>query len=447
MAEDGLGASFQSIAKVATASWYAHRASTPNSKQSTSIGHDSTQIQTPTAAPESASASASVSASVPPSAQTPAGASVSAPSSTPTPTSSHRDSEVRASRDVSIRSDITAWQSALQSLPPEFSNAQQPAHPLAQALIDQPTLRPVQWNQYRQQGGFVPRTPHDYSSLMIYISGQVNPNPCRNCLLRNGPFAQCVVSPPAVLAISALRHACANCTYQNQYKKCTNEPISEHEKARSEMARPVIRAKNPILKPTIPRKPKTNSRTKRHHQKKQLELQQRLRAREQQLMHPLQGRENVSITQSPAGLGTTLESFDEKLRRIRGWSPCSRRRMAAEAIQWQAAIATVEAEEPAFSPDVSVPGPVNRVVRNNNILRVPPNSYTASQPIPASSATFAAPLLADRSPAEIGMTSYGAEHTYEPMDEDESESEQEGDYEGASWVGLDHSGPIIKTPR
>ncbi|KAI8623162.1 hypothetical protein F5Y19DRAFT_468724 [Xylariaceae sp. FL1651] len=421
MAEDEPDVDYQSIADAATASWYAHRASTPRSKRSSSARHETRQTQT----------------------QTPAPAPASAPS--PAPTSSEgSSSEARGSGDPSVHSDITAWQSALQSLPAEFSNAPQPVHPLAQALAEQPTLRPVEWNQYRQQGGFVPRTPHDYSSLMIYISGQVNPNPCRNCLLRNGPFARCVVSPPAVLANSTLRHACANCTYQNQYKKCTNDPISEHERARSEMARPVMRAKNPLPRPTIPRKPKTNSRTKllhRHQQRQQEQLQQLQQPQQQQ------PQEDLSITQSPAGQGVTSESFYEKLRHVRAWSPRSRRRMTAEALQWQAAIATIEAEEAASAPEASVPGRSSHGASSYTRLQVPLSSYTPSQPISTSSATFATPLFARRSPVERGNPNYGTEHAYEPMDEDESESEQEDGREDTSWAGPNQPRPMIKAPR
>ncbi|GAW12893.1 hypothetical protein ANO14919_022640 [Xylariales sp. No.14919] len=452
MAEDAPPAHFQSIAEAATASWYAHRASSPNSGQSPFIHQDSTQRQTP-----ASTVAASASASAPPTSPAPQpphplAASTSASmdpgaSSPSSPTSSRRESEARVAGEVGIRSDITAWQSALQSLPFEFANSQQPIHPLAQALIHQPTLRPVEWNQYRQQGGFVPRTAHDYSSLMIYISGQVNPNPCRNCLLRNGPFARCVVSPPAVLAITTLRHACANCTYQNQYKKCTNEPISEQEKARSEMARSITRSKNPTSRPTVPRKPKTNSRTDRD-RRRELELQ-RLLQEQQQHKQQLEDLRDVPMTQSPAtlgaGLGDNLASFDEKLRYIRARSPRSRLRIAAEMLQWQAAIATVEAEKPAPTPDLSVPSPIREATLNHH-LRAPLNNYTPSQLISTSSAATTAHAFAMNPPDRARTINYSVENTYEPMDEDESESDEE-DYEGTPWVGPNQPDSIIKAPR
>lgn len=363
--------------------------------------------------------------------------SASGPGSSSTATSSRRESEGQpdGGRDGSIRSDISAWQSALQSLPPAFSNAEVPVHPLARALVGQPTLRPVEWNQFRQQGGFVPRTAHDYSSLMIYLCGQVNPNPCRNCRLRNGPFARCVVAPPSVLAVSTLRHACANCTYQNQYKKCSNAPISAEELARSELARSVVRNKHPIRRPTIPRLPKANIRT-----------QQRLE--NDQPRQPKQ--QSLSVPQPQAKLLlSNMTSFDEKLRRAREWSPRSRKRMTAEALQWQAAIATVEAEGPDSIPNLSV----SRGAHGEGIgthPRPPPSPFTPSQPIPTVSAAFATPDLAGSTQQEARLCNDdNVEYAHEPMDEDESESgsEQEDSYASTSGVGPDHSGPMIKASR
>ncbi|KAI1631120.1 hypothetical protein F4809DRAFT_646730 [Biscogniauxia mediterranea] len=341
------------------------------------------------------------------------------------PTPSLKSNGVPAAEDLpSIRSDITAWTGALQSLPEEFRNNTLPVHPLAQALADQPTLRPVEWNQYRQQGGFVPRTPHDYSSLMIFISGQVNPNPCRNCLLRNGPFARCVVSPPSVLAQSTLRHACANCTYQNQYKKCTNAPISQDEMARSQMARAVMKMKNPVPRNLVPRKPRTNSRSK--------------------ILMPDYGH----LVKTPAALNISVDSFAEKLRQARSWSPRSRRRMKAEVMQWQAAIATVEAERtraPSYHPPPASGSHMSETPRLPASIQVPP------RPGPTTSAAYASQLPLEESPASyMGAEDYGEDegHDQDRMEEDEeSESEEEPEYEGTSWVGFEETGPVLKPPR
>ncbi|KAI0908136.1 hypothetical protein F4823DRAFT_513112 [Ustulina deusta] len=479
MAEDDAStAHFQSIAEAATASWFARQASALTSRQSPPIRAGFAQqginglstggaaaapdgMPAPTAtlmaasappgspAPPSIHTSSAAALDSPATASGSASASASASAST-TSTSGRRDGEAQAHGDVSIRSDITAWQSALQSLPAEFANASEPIHPLAQALIRQPTLRPVEWNQYRQAGGFVPRTSHDYSSLMIYISGQVNPNPCRNCLLSNGPFARCVVSPPAVLAISTIRHACANCTYQNQYKKCTNEPITEQEKARSEWARSVTRTKSLLFKP---RKPKTNSRLRREKRREearhQLERERRYQQEDLRQKHQLEEGGHVSIAQSLAGLGAAqganFKSFDEKLRYIRACSPRSRRQMAAEMLQWQAAIATVEAEEPVPAPDIPSSSQVAGPLLNHHLPALA-NSYPSSHPVMASSAPAAAPAFSVDSSVRTGTTGYGND-TFEAMDEDESEDEQEDDDEGTSWVGPDHIGSLIKAPR
>ncbi|KAI0446918.1 hypothetical protein F4803DRAFT_501673 [Xylaria telfairii] len=473
MAEDTPNVLFQSIADAATATWFAHRASTPNSKQSPSIRHDSTQAQAPTltSMPPPASATPAASASPVPSSVHPrpaeglASGTSPAASSTPSPTSSRRESEAQASGDASIRSDITAWQSTLQVLPPEFANSELPLHPLAQALCGQPTLRAVEWNQYRQQGGFVPRTPHDFSSLMIYLSGQVNPNPCRNCLLRNGPFARCIVSPPAVLAVSTIRHACANCTYQNQYKKCTNEPISEQEKTRSEISRPSSIARPRLM---VPRKPKSNARTNDRkelgreqmvqerrqpiHNAKSRRRQEQLQQQLQQLQELKEKRRDASMTQTVGtmdlGLGpnTNFKSFDEKLRHVRASSPRSRRQMAAETLQWQAAIATVEAEKSAPAPYLPIQTSINSVTSDNH-PQAWRNNYAASQPISTTAITSAMQSPPRGHSPMAGANSYNAENMPEPMDEDESDDDHEDEYEGTQWVGPNHIGPMIKGPR
>ncbi|KAI1293899.1 hypothetical protein F5Y03DRAFT_328495 [Xylaria venustula] len=464
MEDDASNAHFQSIAQAATASWFAHRQSTPSSKQSSFIPQSSAHGARPSSI---AAASLALATPAPPMSPTPPSvhpAATQDSSASTTPVSSLRDSDLRDSDlrdsetqpgdDVSanIGSDITAWKSALQSLPPEFADALEPQHPLAQALSSQPTLRPVEWNKHRVSGTFVPRTAHDFSSIMIYISGQVNPNPCRNCLLKNGPFALCVVSPPAVLANSTLRHACANCTYQNQYKKCTNDPISEQEKTRAELARSMVRTKG--LTPRLPmtRKPKPSSRTK-DLQVTQSEAQYRLDLDARQRKRKRNGRGDASIPQSPAGpgtsLGTNLQSFDEKLRHIRSCSPRTRRRIAADTLQWQAAIATIEAEDPVPATNDSFPSPLPRAVVNHHHhhIRAPLNTYTPSQLAPPSSAPAGVRSFAGDSPATFENSGYGAEHTYDAMDEDESEDEQEDGYEGTSWAEPAHSESIIKAPR
>ncbi|KAI1428678.1 hypothetical protein F5Y12DRAFT_731261 [Xylaria sp. FL1777] len=465
MAEDAANTDFHSIAEAATASWYARRTSTPNSKQPPSIHKEFAHQEIDSLRPDDAAAKESARGQIPapiaasatpaspappPSIHTSVAAAMNSSAST-TPISSVRGSEAQAQGDASMRSEMTAWKSALQSLPFEFANAPEPLHPLAQALADQPTLRSIEWNQYRLAGSFVPRTPHDYSSLMIYLCGQVNPNPCRNCLLRNGPFARCVVSPPAVLANSTLRHACANCTYQNQYKKCTNEPISEQEKARSDIVRSMMRTKNPMPRPPMPRKPKINSQAKSL-QGSRLELEDRLGHRRRwkrdlQLRRQLEEGADVSMTQSTAslGIGPDLKSFDEKLRHIRARSPRSRRRIAAEMLQWQAAIATVEAEEPGPVTEISISSSATNATPNHH-LPAPPSCYTPSQPILTSSIPTGARASVVDSFARTRTTSYGAEHTYEAMGEDESQDEQEDDYEATPWVGPDHTGSFIKAP-
>ncbi|KAI0018622.1 hypothetical protein F4780DRAFT_506071 [Xylariomycetidae sp. FL0641] len=315
---------------------------------------------------------------------------------------------------VNIASDITAWESALLVLPEEFKNSRLPIHSLSQALAEQPTLRPVEWNQHRQQGGFVPRTAHDYSSLMIYISGQVNPNPCRNCLLKNGPFARCIVSPPTVLAISSLRHACANCTYQNQYKKCTNAPITQGEMVRSQWSRTPAMAK-----PATPKAPAV----------KKSQPASQPKASKRDFKH---------MVQKPTSQAISADSFAEKLRQARSWSPRSRRRMKAEVAQWKAAIATVEAEKCRTFPDrfraYEVPGlPAN--------VLPPAQSSTQRQNLPPSTCTH--PSSAEASPAYPGAFGYGADGGHDHMDEDETED----DGIDETWPGIEDYVPASEAPH
>lgn len=242
-------------------------------------------------------------------------------SASTTPATSPEGSGTQAHGDAGIRSDITAWQSALQALPPEFANAKVPEHPLSLALINQPSLRPVEWNPYRQQGGFVPRTAHDYSSLMIYVSGQINPNPCRRCRLRNGPFAQCIVSPPIVLGNSAIRHACANCTYQCQYSKCTNEPISEQERLRVELLRSVMRTKKLTPRQPMSRQPNVKDRADRPAGKKSNPREQSKQERVSDILVIYMKRGCLTLWVSGyscrLGLRLTNELIDQKSRQFK----------------------------------------------------------------------------------------------------------------------------------
>ncbi|RYP90047.1 hypothetical protein DL770_003827 [Monosporascus sp. CRB-9-2] len=391
----------------------------------------------------------------------------------------------------SIGSDITAWQTALQSLPEEFRSSPLPVHPLAQSLAVQPTLRRIEWNQYRQYGGFVPRTPHDFSSLMIYASGQVNPNPCRRCILKNGPFARCIVSPPPVLAQSTLRHACANCTYQNQYKKCTNEPVTEEELVRSRAQRAVARPPPTLLNdnnnsntpPTV-RRPKVNSAVRKHH--KDGRLKKKLAAAAADGHGHGYGYDYVVHGQQdrPTAQSISADSFADKLRRARGWSPRSRRRVRAEAMQWQAAIATVEAEKmrtTGTGTDTAAthapPPPRSAQITDNaavapqasvkaNVAGLPfPAPASAASAAATSSSTFApppssfAPLPSAFAPPASTMDEsmheieddegQFDEEDDEELDDEESEGEgEENDFdgEGHSWAGFDDTGPPLKPP-
>ncbi|RYP08929.1 hypothetical protein DL764_001582 [Monosporascus ibericus] len=384
-----------------------------------------------------------------------------------------------------IGSDITAWQTALQSLPEEFRSSPLPVHPLAQSLAVQPTLRQIEWNQHRQYGGFVPRTPHDFSSLMIYASGQVNPNPCRRCILKNGPFARCIVSPPPVLAQSTLRHACANCTYQNQYKKCTNEPVTKEELVRSRAQRAVARPpptlpndnNNSSNTPPTVRRPKVNSAVRKYRKDGRLKKKFAVAAADghghgygyDYVVHGQQDR--------PTAQSISADSFADKLRRARAFSPRSRRRVRAEAMQWQAAIATVEAEKTRTTvtgtdtATIPAPPPPRATQITDNAAVAPQASVNANTAglalqAPASAAATSSSMFVpppSSAFAPPASTMYESMHEMEDeggqfdeeddqeLDDEESEGEGESeendfDGEGPSWAGFDDTGPPLKPP-
>ncbi|KAL7623542.1 hypothetical protein AAE478_007225 [Parahypoxylon ruwenzoriense] len=390
MADSQPDPDFRSIVNAAAARWYSQRSPSPDRTHSSRGGHLQPASSNPTG-----------------------------------------DNEGSATNGPATRSDTTAWQSALQSLPDDLENSLLPIHPLAQALADQPALRPIEWNIYRQQGGFKPRTAIDYSSLMIYVSGQVNPNPCRNCRLKNGPYAKCVVAPPSVLALSHLKHACANCTYQNQHRKCTNLPIDEEEMvARTRMARSSLRITNSFPRNPPGRKPKPVVENKINPRAK---------------YKPDYGH----MVRKPTAQSISAESFVDKLRQVRGWSPRSRRRMRAEVMQWQAAIMTVEAENTRSSPRDHILENQSYGTHSLPTSTPLPSQLTPShpsRPAAASSAAFTAPLSTEGSLAEMEAEGYGEENSQEQMEYDEDESSEEHEYEGTSWVGFDDMGPVLKPP-
>ena len=339
-----------------------------------------------------------------------------------------------AGTSSSVGSDITAWQTALQSLPEEFSDVPLSVHPLAQLLANQPTLRQIEWNQQRQSGSFIPRTPHDFASLMIYVSGQVNPNPCRRCILKHGPFARCVVSPPTVLAQSQLRHACANCTYQMQYKKCTNDPVTEEELARSRAARSTWKPSDkPGFKPAVAASGPGSISTMRTWQRSGADGVRK---------NGGQKKANYGyVVQKPSAQSITANSFSDKLEQIRGWSPRLRRRLKAEVMQWQAALATVEAENTRVV--IQPPKATSRV-------EVPAESPTHSTPrsrLPFPTAT-SAPTFGPPEQLIPGTMNSGqaAEDDEELEDSEDVSDPEQNHYEGPSWVGFDDEDPPVKPP-
>lgn len=120
--------------------------------------------------------------------------------------------------------------------------------------------------------------------------------------------------------------------------------------------------------------------------------------------------------------------------------------MAAETLQWQAAIATVEAEKSAPALDLPIQTSINSVAPNNH-LQGSLNNYAASQPVSTTAIASTRRTPPRDHSTMAGANSYNAENMAEPMDEDESDDDHEDEYEGTQWVGPNHTGPMIKAPR
>lgn len=327
----------------------------------------------------------------------------------------------------------TAWKAALEVLPDELTNMPLPSNPLARALAEQPTVRELEWNMYRSQGSFKPRTMMDIASIMIYLSGKISADPCRNCRLMNGPYARCVVPSPAVLAQSSgLRHACANCTYQTQHRRCTNLPIENEELAtKTRMAKSAFGIKNATPVKPVGRKPKSvtrnasakfstsnNSPTSKH------------RADFKDMIHK----------QSAAAKGSTsgTASFAEKLRQARSWSPYSRQQMNAEVMQWQAAIMTVEAENPTSTSSFNSPTLAGRQELEMNRLLPAPNfgrrqSGSVSMDMPSS---LLPPTRPVPSVASSSVEEYQGEVSSQRIDEGDGQESDSCDRDGEGLRGL-----------
>ncbi|KAK8079171.1 hypothetical protein PG994_002978 [Apiospora phragmitis] len=364
-----------------------------------------------------------------------------------------------------IGSDITAWQTAIQTLPADFKNQPRFQHPLASMLSDQKTIRQIEWNPNRQNGGFVPRTPNDFSSMMIFICGQINPNPCRNCRLKNGPFARCIVAPPEILAVSTIRHACANCCYQNQHRE------SGRQSRRSRNGVPKVRKpKSHIPKnkpPSAPMPPYGSQMPYDQYQAPQHASYAQASIPTQPMPLPALGK--------PSSESGSVKSFADKVRMARAWNQQSRRRMKAELLQWQAALATADAERPRkttrtpvapqqqHQPPPPLPPPQQtQQTQHQNVARppppatpsyihhtMPPSSYSQSTPsasypqsAPSSSYPQHAPSLPNgRAPAPafqpLGDVNMGGQED-DSSDVTNSEDEEAGGGgEDHTWAGFD----------
>lgn len=98
------------------------------------------------------------------------------------------------------------------------------------------------------------------------------------------------------------------------------------------------------------------------------------------------------LQSSPGG------SFAEKLCRVRSMSPRSRKQTNAEALQWQAAIATVEAER---NGPMLVPIPVATAASKSSKARVPREAPVTVTEGPGHFAMFAPTPIAEQYSHEL----------------------------------------------
>ncbi|KAK7993412.1 Bis(5'-adenosyl)-triphosphatase [Apiospora arundinis] len=382
-----------------------------------------------------------------------------------------------------IGSDISAWETAIQTLPAEFSNTRRFAHPLASMLADQNTILQIEWNPNRQNGGFVPRTPTDFSAMMIFICGQINPNPCRNCRLQNGPFARCIVAPPGD---SGGQH--------HQACRCTNDPITHEERMRSQVGRAartgckVRKPKPHIPKSQFPPAPLRQESYRGpqgpHPPYHTLPLQRtdapsyRVRGSAfTQTQTPTAATQPLPALGKPSSESGSVKSFADKVRMARAWNQQSRRRMKAELLQWQATLATVDAERPrkiVKHPVIQAPPPPPPMRQQrpqqpsyqqqpqsnqNNYARPPPPatpsyrqqglpSSSHPQSVPASSYPQSTP---SSYPQYVSAQPNGRAPTFQPSNDvsmgdqddcgsdvtDSEEDEEGGGGEDHTWAGFD----------
>jgi hypothetical protein len=86
-----------------------------------------------------------------------------------------------------------------------------------QDLLKMPRRREIEWNQYARRT-FSDTDPKSVASMLLWLVGDVQAEPCFRCTENRGPFKGCVKLPKtSPLAISH----CANCWYSHQV--CSDE--------------------------------------------------------------------------------------------------------------------------------------------------------------------------------------------------------------------------------
>lgn len=106
-------------------------------------------------------------------------------------------------------------------------------------LIELPRVRELDWHtSWLALHPFLDSMPRDVSALIIQVTGDPAPKPCKRCLDGRGPFTSCIMISPKAPE-NALRNivSCANCFYHFGQTYCS------HKEWGASRAEKIIRAR------------------------------------------------------------------------------------------------------------------------------------------------------------------------------------------------------------
>jgi hypothetical protein len=93
-----------------------------------------------------------------------------------------------------------------------YSNSQIPKNKRVKDLLELPRVRDVEWNEFSKRP-FFDGNPQSLASIILYVIGEVQQEPCFRCREHKGPFKGCVKLPEGLHF--SIPH-CSNCYYSHQ---------------------------------------------------------------------------------------------------------------------------------------------------------------------------------------------------------------------------------------